>query len=192
MDEAVRNIDLIAARGKHIREAWVGLGGPHRCNIPVPDVLGIMTFDVKLSDKDVWLVLDPEGDDRIPYGMREELIGPVSKEFGYTVAVHRSCGMIAIARFSEFVRKAGGLRLGLRPLEGLVCSSSGLARLDELRDEKRPFTMTVRDDALLAFADRQVGYRDLRKAIVLALRFRGTWEEIGKGMRRQVTNWELR
>lgn len=163
----------------------------------LPDSRKLLNFEFSMGDHQ-WLYLDPYGDEIMLPEMHSRFFGDGGRE---SIAVCLDTGDLALARFSEETDGLG-LALYVETLDHWTNynSDSGVAYrvpkeylslLHNLRTMKRPFAMSVCEQALFQFIDREIGYAQLREflTITLDLRPKGYLEVWGDNYR-WISPWE--
>ncbi len=165
-----KNVPIRALEGKRIQAVyghnWVAIP----CKTVAPDSKHMLTFDLTAGRK-TYLVLDPYGDERIPQEIRDRIFCP---EPAFTIAIDRKDGRIYGA---HAIREKKGLAVFLSPL----CSYAGapqhvvpaewVAKLEEVKSQKRPFALTIDPVLLMHFIRQESSYQDLRMGIHVNLHF---------------------
>jgi len=176
---------------------------------PIPTDDKLFNFDVELPNGcGKILVLDPYGDETLSSKVRKGLFS--SKET-FPIGINRTTGQIYRVGFGLTSEVEGPvLSLGPRDTSRVVMVYSDLQspwgdsdyeslqvpdvylpRLDELKSQKRPFSLSLPPDLLCAFVDQEVGYRELRDHVhvnLWFLKYEGI--EISSTLYRNVGRWQ--
>lgn len=158
------------------------------CNglIIAPHRQKLFNFDVIVKDRS-FLILDNYGNESIPQTITRRVIG---LKLGYNLAICRTSGICYAAVFEK---EGDVTQLCCYPLgDGgwYKVPSAFLSKLDELKNEKRPFDISLTARALLQFVDKEIGYQDLSDELVVQLRFDNFTLEVMKNQYRTTTCWE--
>lgn len=156
----------------------------------VPDGSKLFNFDIPYGDTTL-LVLDPYGDEDMagqPKMLQRVAQHPVE---GGTIAIDRKSGQVYHTGFYRTQPK-GSAAMGIWAFEGgYRVPKRYLRRLDELKSQKRPFSLSVLPSALMLFIDREYGFEDLRKTLTVTLWFhKGKAIQLWGGAYRTLSTWE--
>jgi len=196
------------AEGRRISHAYDCGNGwreyPVHVTAPASDRL--FNFDVPLGKRkaDAILVLDNYGDELVPERIRRQI--GCDRLFATTVGIHRKTGEVLHVGFIEDRFEAHhGVSIECAPIvyvgmtfwsfglnvdERLFVPKSYLRRIDELKNKKRPFLLTIADHAVFNFLTRWASYADLARNIMVDFHFDGARLQVWTDRYREVGNWE--
>lgn len=143
------------------------------CEIQVPNSSMLQNFNMKFASKNLkfdLIVLDDYGDETLTGRFRKRIFIEKAKN-RTTVAVDRVTGKIW---FAGYGREKGDLVMTFHAhapnsSHQLVVPKRFRKELDYLLSCKRPFRWFIAEAALVGFADRWLGYKDLCEALSLEL-----------------------
>ncbi len=171
----------------------------YRCKSKTPPKGDLFSFDLVAEGlltprgfKDTnktWLVLEDQGNTLLTKTLTDRIFeGTGTYKHGYNLAIDRQTGQIYTAHFG---RDKSINFVVLHPVtsKGPVVPVGFLPRIDKLRSKKRPFQLTLPDNVLVSFLDREIGYRDLKEQLVVELRFPGQTIQLWEDSYRQVDDW---
>jgi hypothetical protein len=148
----------------------------------------LFNFEMPVGKLGPLLVLDNYGDEGIPDEIRQKILN--TKMFRQTIGIFKTTGEIVHVSFiKEKVPRPGcseeGDPGGTDTVYALTFWRFGwmgngrrlfvpkdyIKRLDELKSQKRPFRLTVRDTALFDFITRWRGFENMQENIAVILNF---------------------
>jgi hypothetical protein len=176
-----------------------------KSNTRVPDTLKLLNFDLVFGSKRSYkdghrvtrsrtiLCLDNYGNEIMCSKAFKNLFNGCDI-FDFLLGIDRESGEILRVSFlqtdwkNDLVAAYCPLVMGLN--KGLFVPQEYRGRLDELKNKKRPWFVTLSDRALFHFIERFYGYRDLEGEILVDLEFDGSRAQVGQDMWREVSNWK--
>jgi hypothetical protein len=163
----------------------------YRCKSRTPPEGDLFSFDLATKGKvpRTWLVLEDQGNTLLTKTLTDRIFeGPGTYKHGYNLAIDRQTGQVYTAHFGRD-KSVNFVALCSVTSKGPVVPAGFLPRIDKLRSKKRPFQLTLPDNVLVSFLDREIGYRDLREQLVVELRFPGQTIQLWEDTYRQVDDW---
>lgn len=157
----------------------------HACRTVAPSESKLFNFDVVAGGLSL-LVLDPYGDETLWPDDRERLFG---RGESHTLAICRKTGEIYHVGFA---RTGGKLVMVIWKVGQVTYTlpKRWLTQLDKLKSAKRPFDLSIRDSALVSFAHREIGYKELAGELIVRLWFGNVGVEVWGDSYRAVTKWK--
>jgi hypothetical protein len=163
----------------------------YRCKSKTPSKGDLFSFDLVAEGKatKAWLILEDQGNTLLTKTLTDRIFeGTGTYKHGYNLAIDRQTGQIYTAHFGRD-KSINFVVLYSVTSKGSVVPTGFLDRIDELRTKKRPFQLTLPDNILMDFLDREIGYRDLKEQLVVELRFPESTLQLWEDSYRQVGDW---
>lgn len=197
--KSIRNVRKV--NGALIRKAYDASHAwfPWSCQKRVPDSAHLFNFDVELRrDKELLsrriLVLDPYGEETLTGTLRRHVLG--ARYGANTIGVDRQTGLVLVV---AFLREKGKAVMAFSPFGPQYMNMRGpeyvlplkyVARLDEVKSKKRPYTISVQDYALVSFIERDYGFSNLTENLTIRFDFDGVNVEVFGDRYREVSDWK--
>lgn len=164
-------------------------------NTSAPYISKLTTFDINLQKNKTLLFLDPYGayDTCFPIDTVDRIFGNGMYKRSFTVGIIKQTGKIV---FITAKKSNDDCSLSIfNPLKfwsikDMFIPKQYLDRLDELKTQKRPYGLHIRQAAMYSFITRSEGYNFLAENIVFSFRFdKNEFVEIWNDSYRVVSEW---
>jgi hypothetical protein len=209
-DHKVVRTGVVSQRSTFLRWAYdlmINRWDRYEVKTATPTKEHLFNFIVPVGKLGDLLVLDNYGDEVLPDKIRRPVM--TTKMFHETIGIFRKTGQVVRVGFiKEKIQHIGCPEEGDPGSEeweysltfwGLDLNGAGdplylpkkyLARLDELKSRKRPFYITLWENALYSFITRDTGYDAFDKALVIDFHFDGLRLQVWGDSYREVSDWD--